>query len=100
MSRSVVHTRSLNAARSHSPVAWKVAGPMPRVAGGSAIASRLTASGWVSAARSADPETTWPTARDYAEQAITASANLDGIQARTDALAEYAQLPPGTYPQH
>lgn len=32
-------------------------------------------------------------ARDYAEQAVKASANLDGTQARTDALSEYAQLP-------
>jgi DNA-binding SARP family transcriptional activator len=30
---------------------------------------------------------------DYAEQAVTASANLDGTQARNDALTEYARLP-------
>lgn len=31
-------------------------------------------------------------AHDYAEQAVAASATLDGTQARTDALTEYSQL--------
>lgn len=35
-------------------------------------------------------------ARDYAAQALAASNNLDGIKARDEALAEYAQLPPSS----
>ena len=37
--------RSLKAVRSQRAVAYMAAGPVPRVSGGSLIASRLTASG-------------------------------------------------------
>jgi hypothetical protein len=35
-------------------------------------------------------------ARDYAEQAVAASTTLEGTQARTDALTEFAQLSPNS----